>query len=299
MTETKPSTSPKCPRCTALVTGPADDLGFLKCDGCGARLRKAPTARVRIQSPTATSAGAPVPAAAAPPPMPTGNRESNSKDSLLARIEKVDISSTLRPGRQSADLLKAAGFAPSLSMADEIQILRSSLEEVRKEVAALKLRISALEPPGLDSPVPATAGMPPVAVPRVEARPEAPAKPPRPMLIVDDDPTVAEEIRRACEAMGFVPVVVSEVRAALESMAGERPALVVFEPMLGGELSGGDFVNHVKSTMEWIEIPILLHTRSPIENHEHARTAFGADDYVLKGEGSVALLAKKAVRLTS
>ena len=54
--------TPKCPRCGAPVTGAADDLGFLSCGGCGARLRKAPTVKVTIQSPTQTSTAAPVPA---------------------------------------------------------------------------------------------------------------------------------------------------------------------------------------------------------------------------------------------
>jgi DNA-binding response OmpR family regulator len=69
--------------------------------------------------------------------------------------------------------------------------------------------------------------------------------------------------------------------------------------MLSGELSGKDLVNYVKSTMEWIEIPILMHTRATIANHEQARTDYGADDYVIKAQGSVDLLAKKITRLTS
>jgi DNA-binding response OmpR family regulator len=87
------------------------------------------------------------------------------------------------------------------------------------------------------------------------------------------------------------------VRPALDAMGRERPALLILEPLLAGELSGKDFVNYVKSTMEWVEIPILVHTRAPIANHEQARTDFGADDYVIKAEGSIDLLAKKIARL--
>jgi hypothetical protein len=49
--------------------------------------------------------------------------------------------------------------------------------------------------------------------------------------------------------------------------------------------------------MEWVEIPILVYTRAPIANHEQARTDFGGDDYVIKAEGSIDLLAKKIARL--
>ncbi|MEO8359739.1 MAG: response regulator [Vicinamibacteria bacterium] len=299
--------SPKCPRCGAPVTGTADDLGFLSCGGCGARLRKAPTVKVTIQSPTQTSSSSPVPAAAAPPPIPTGNRDTDSTDSLLARIERVDASATLPPGMQSAQVLKAAGFGPQSTQppkSEAIDSLKTILQAIQKDMATLKqshqslaAAVAKLETksaaavPAATSSTSAAAG----------ARPKTAPSAMRPVLIVDDDVAGAEAIRAVCEKMGFAPTVVTAVRAALDVMGRERPALLILEPMLTleGELSGRDFVNYVKSTMEWIEIPILIHTRAEIANHEQARTDFGADDYVLKADGSVDLLAKKVARLTA
>ena len=74
------SPAPKCPRCGAAVTAQADDLGFLNCEGCGTRLRKAPTIKLTIQSPTPTSGSAPVPAAAVPPLAHAGNRDTDATD---------------------------------------------------------------------------------------------------------------------------------------------------------------------------------------------------------------------------
>lgn len=303
------SASPKCPRCGAPVTGPADDLGFLSCGGCGARLRKAPTVKVTIQSPTPTTSGsAPVVAAAAPPPTLSGNRDTDSTDSLLARIERVDASATLPPGLQSTEALRAAGYPPlggakaaAPAKPDAVEGLKTILESIQQDLAALKsshqklaATVARLEAPQSSS----TATVPPGA-----ASAAAPAAKPRTggrsLLIVDDDPAVAEATRKACAAIGFVPVVVNAVRPALDAIGKERPALLILEPLLAGELSGRDLVNYVKSTMEWIEIPILLHTRATVANHEQARTDFGADDYVIKAEGSVDLLAKKIARLTA
>ncbi|MEO5760868.1 MAG: response regulator [Vicinamibacteria bacterium] len=298
--------SPKCPRCGASVTGTEDDLGFLSCGGCGARLRKAPAVKVTIQSPTKTSSSSPIPAAAAPPPTPSGNRDTDSTDSLLARIERVDASATVPPGMQSAQVLKAAGFGPSIQppKSEGIDGLKSILLAIQKDLATLKeshqslaTAVAKLETKSAAA-VPAPASSAPVAA---GARPKTAPSAMRPILIVDDDAAEAEAIRAACEKMGFAPTVVTAVRAALDAMGRERPALLILEPMLTleGELSGRDFVNYVKSTMEWIEIPILIHTRAEIANHEQARTDFGADDYVLKSEGSVDLLAKKVARLTA
>jgi CheY-like chemotaxis protein len=294
------SPAPKCPRCGAAVTGAADDLGFLSCGGCGARLRKAPTVKLTIQSPTPSSASTPVPAAAAPPPIPTGNRDKDSTDSLLARIEKVDASATLPPGIQSNQALKAAGYRPAAapSGANEgLDGLKSILQSIQKDMATLKeshqhlaAAVAKLEAPKAGS---ATSTQPPTG------RPKPGAAAPRPLLIVDDDAAVAEETRAACEKIGFAPLVVNTARAALDAMARERPHALILEPMLTGELSGKDLVNYVKSTMEWIEIPIVVHTRADIANHEQARTDYGADDYVIKAPGSAGLLTKKIVRLTT
>ncbi len=302
------SASPKCPRCGAPVTGAADDLGFLSCGGCGARLRKAPTVKVTIQSPTPTTSGsAPVVAAAAPPPTLSGNRDTDSTDSLLARIERVDASATLPPGLQSTEALRAAGYPPiggpkavPSAKPDAVEGLKATIESIQQELAALKASHQKLAATvaRLEGPPPSTATMPPSA-----ATGTAPASKlraaGRSVLIVDDDPAVAEATRKACAALGFVPVVVNAVRPALDAMGKERPALLILEPLLAGELSGRDLVNYVKSTMEWIEIPILIHTRAAVANHEQARTDYGADDFVIKVDGSVDLVAKKIARLTA
>jgi CheY-like chemotaxis protein len=311
--------SPKCPRCGAAVTGAADELGFLVCAGCGARLRKAPTVKVTIQSPSPTSGSSPVPAAAAPPPSPTGNRDTDATDSLLARLERVDASATLPPGFQSNQALKAAGYAPVpmpasapapasapkaetpdavMNLIQTLQKDLAALQKSHKDLAATVARLEAQRAPAPPAQGAASTATIPAGSAATKPR-AATGAGLRPVLIVDDDAGVAEETRKACEKLGFTPLVVSAVRAALDAMGKERPVLLILEPLLAGELSGKDLVNYVKSTMEWIEIPILVYTRAAIVNHEQARTDFGADDYVIKAAGAADLLAKKVARLTA
>lgn len=261
--------------------------------------------KVTIQSPTPSSS-TPVPAAAAPPPSLSGNRESDT-DSLLARIERVDPSATLPPGISSAKAIKAAGYPAAADTVPPagggIEGLKDILQAIQKDMATLKQGHQELVAVVTKLDSARSAPSPPAAgASGATARPKTPPSALRPLLVVDDDPAVAEQTRAACVKLGFAPVVVTAVRAALDAMGRERPVLLVLEPLLSGasgELSGRDFVNYVKSTMEWIEIPILVHTRAAIANHEQARTDFGADDYVIKAEGSVDLLAKKIARLTA
>jgi hypothetical protein len=44
--------------------------------------------------------------------------------------------------------------------------------------------------------------------------------------------------------------------------------------------------------MEWVDIPILLYTRAPVESQKEARQIHGADDLVLKRSGPAALVSR-------
>lgn len=317
------SPAPKCPRCGATVTAQADDLGFLNCEGCGTRLRKAPTIKLTIQSPTPTSGSAPVPAAAVPPLAHAGTRDTDATDSLLARIERVDASATLPPGLKSSLVLKAAGYGPqtapvtpasrsgtnptatvppgSVPPSEAVAGLLPLMQSIQRDLAALMQRHQELSEAvaRLTAPPPssAAAAAPSLSVPDPSPKPSAGGA--RSVLIVEDDAEVAERIRAACMGLGLDPVVVPEAGAALASLGRERPALVIVEPLLPGDPSGLDLVNRVKSTIEWLAIPILVHTSAAIANHEQARNDFGADDYVLKSADSVETLARKVARLVA
>lgn len=317
------SPAPKCPRCGATVTAQADDLGFLNCEGCGTRLRKAPTIKLTIQSPTPTSGSTPVPAAAVPPLAHAGTRDTDATDSLLARIERVDASATLPPGLKSSLVLKAAGYGPqtapvtpasrsgtnptatvppgSVPPSEAVAGLIPLMQSIQRDLAALMQRHQELSEAvaRLTAPPPssAAAAAPSLSVPDPSPKPSAGGA--RSVLIVEDDAEVAERIRAACMGLGLDPVVVPEAGAALASLGRERPALVIVEPLLPGDPSGLDLVNRVKSTIEWLAIPILVHTSAAIANHEQARNDFGADDYVLKSADSVETLARKVARLVA
>ena len=125
------SASPKCPRCGSPVTGSPDDLGFLHCAGCGARLRKAPAVKVTVQSPTPSSA-APVTASSAAVKPPSSAQEDS--DAILARLDAHEASQTLPPGSVAA-LRKemAEKNAPGgAQLTDIVLQLQKDLRELRR-----------------------------------------------------------------------------------------------------------------------------------------------------------------------
>ena len=56
--------------------------------------------------------------------------------------------------------------------------------------------------------------------------------------------------------------------------------MIVLELGLGGDMAGKDVINMIKATMEWVDIPIVLWTREPVQSQKEARQIHGADEVV-------------------
>jgi CheY-like chemotaxis protein len=113
------------------------------------------------------------------------------------------------------------------------------------------------------------------------------------VLLVDDDENTRGIVELVLKG-GEVPVTtVTDGNSALASIARDKPDVIVLELGIGGAMAGKDVVNMIKATMEWVDIPIILYTRVPMEGQKEARQIHGADDYVAKGPGGPeAVLAK-------
>jgi len=112
------------------------------------------------------------------------------------------------------------------------------------------------------------------------------------VVLIDDDPaTRAAAVAELQQA--DVPVrAFADGNAALSGIAEEKPDVIVLELGLGGEMAGKDVINMVKATMEWVDLPIVLWTREPVNNQKEARQIHGADEIVPKSAGAGALLAR-------
>jgi two-component system OmpR family response regulator len=195
--------------------------------------------------------------------------------------------------------------APGGAQLTEIVLqLQKDLRDLRRSHEELALFVDKMS--GGARPVQPVATVPPPPPPSAAAPAPAPAPAAKAVsgagksaLVVDDDAATRDQAMKALSGLGFSASPAETGEAAMAAMAKQRPSVIVVEGSMGGALSGRDFVNYVKSTMEWIDIPILLHTRDAVPNHEIARTDYGADDFVIKQAGSAETLAKKALRLLS
>ena len=116
---------------------------------------------------------------------------------------------------------------------------------------------------------------------------EAPA---RSVLIVDDEPTIAEVVARYLERAGYRTRIALDGESALAAAAAERPDLVVLDVMLPG--SDGLRVMGRLRDQDAEPIGVILLTARGEESDRVVGLRLGADDYVVKPFSPAELVAR-------
>ncbi len=112
------------------------------------------------------------------------------------------------------------------------------------------------------------------------------------VLVVEDDPTVAEVVVRYLEREGYEVSAVSDGRAAVEVCQRDAPDLLVLDVMLPG-LDGLEVCRRVRSLAP---VAVVMLTARGEEDDLVAGLEFGADDYLTKPFSPRELMARvKAV----
>ncbi|MFI1971809.1 DNA-binding response regulator [Streptomyces cinnamoneus] len=101
-----------------------------------------------------------------------------------------------------------------------------------------------------------------------------------PVLVVDDDPTVAEVVTRYLERAGFAVTRAADGPTALARAAEERPALVVLDLMLPGGVDGLEVCRRLRR--DHGPVPVIMLTARGDEDDRVLGLEVGADDYVTK-----------------
>jgi DNA-binding response OmpR family regulator len=98
------------------------------------------------------------------------------------------------------------------------------------------------------------------------------------ILVVEDEPSVAEVVALYLRRAGYAVRVVADGHAALREIDQQPPALIVLDLMLPG-LDGLAITRHVR---ERGDTPIIMLTARSQETDRIAGLEMGADDYVTK-----------------
>ena len=108
------------------------------------------------------------------------------------------------------------------------------------------------------------------------------------VLVVDDEPTIAEVVSRYLERAGYSARVAVDGPDALEQIIAERPDLVVLDLMLPG-MDGLEVMRRMQAT-ERVSVILLTARGEPSDRIVGLRQ--GADDYVVKPFSPAELVAR-------
>lgn len=98
------------------------------------------------------------------------------------------------------------------------------------------------------------------------------------ILIVEDEPSIAENIEYPLQTEGFAPVVAPTGQQGLAAFEEHAPELIILDIGLP-DISGFDFCREVRKTSQ---VPIIFLTAREGEIDRVVGLELGADDYVIK-----------------
>lgn len=110
------------------------------------------------------------------------------------------------------------------------------------------------------------------------------------VLVVDDEPTIAEVVSRYLERAGYSTRVAADGAQALEAVASQRPDLVVLDLMLPG-IDGLEVMRRLRQPGRE-RIALILLTAKGEESDRVIGLRLGADDYVVKPFSPAELVAR-------
>jgi DNA-binding response OmpR family regulator len=110
------------------------------------------------------------------------------------------------------------------------------------------------------------------------------------VLVVDDEPTIAEVVSRYLERAGYRTRVAGDGAQALEAAAKQRPDLVVLDLMLP-RIDGLEVMRRLRE-QDPDRIAVILLTAKGEESDRVIGLRLGADDYVVKPFSPAELVAR-------
>ncbi len=110
------------------------------------------------------------------------------------------------------------------------------------------------------------------------------------VLVVDDEPTIAEVVSRYLERAGYHTRIAADGPHALQAVASRRPDLVVLDLMLPG-VDGLEVMRRLRQP-DHERIAVILLTAKGEESDRVIGLRLGADDYVVKPFSPAELVAR-------
>jgi two-component system, OmpR family, alkaline phosphatase synthesis response regulator PhoP len=118
-----------------------------------------------------------------------------------------------------------------------------------------------------------------------------PSLTPKKILIVEDEPDIAQLVKLYLEKDGFRPTIAKTGVEGLKLVKAERPDMVILDLMLP-EMDGLEICKRIRTSLDTALLPIMMLTAKAEESDTIIGLELGADDYVTKPFSPKVLVAR-------
>jgi CheY-like chemotaxis protein len=115
------------------------------------------------------------------------------------------------------------------------------------------------------------------------------------ILVVDDDPTCRELLRRLIPRTGHTVVVATDGRDALDTLTEHPPHLILLDLAMP-RMDGLTFLRHLRELQAHKETPVILCTALATRDIVRIAASLGVRDYLLKSDYTMQVLLERIER---
>ena len=108
------------------------------------------------------------------------------------------------------------------------------------------------------------------------------ARPPCPLLVVEDDPVMRDMLRRRLEKEDWTVIEAENGRVALERMTERQPELILLDLMMP-EMDGFQFLDEIRRREDWCSIPVIVVTAKELSAEDRQRLNGSVEKILQKG----------------
>ncbi|WP_052344358.1 response regulator [Bacillus ndiopicus] len=102
------------------------------------------------------------------------------------------------------------------------------------------------------------------------------------VLVVEDDITTSELMTKLLNKEGYAVTQARNGQHAIDCVKNEKPQLILLDLMMP-EMDGFQFINELRETAEWREIPVVVVTAKTLTGEEHSKLSSYVESIVQKG----------------
>jgi CheY-like chemotaxis protein len=115
------------------------------------------------------------------------------------------------------------------------------------------------------------------------------------ILVVDDDPTCRELLRRILARAGHAVVVASNGKDALAALGEHSPQLILLDLAMP-QMDGLTFLRRLREMPQYVQTPVILCTALANRDIVRIAASLGVKDYLLKSEYTMQVLLERIAR---